>query len=67
MAKIRESISEATTPALSAVELESYIPVPAAAKIKGLSPDTYKRVYGHTIRKLSPRRVGVKLRDALGK
>lgn len=68
MAKFQESTSEASSlDELSAVELESYITVPAAAKIKGISPDTFKRHYGPLIHKLSPRRNGVKLRAALGK
>ncbi len=67
MSKIQESTSGAPTLALSDVELESYITVPVAAKIKGVSPDTFKRHYRHLIHKLSPRRNGVKLRAALGK
>ena len=36
-----------------------------AAQIQGVSPDTFKRRYRHPIRRLSPRRNGVKLRDLL--
>jgi hypothetical protein len=39
--------------------------VPEAARIKGISPDTFKRHYSHLIRKPSPRRCTVKLRDLL--
>jgi hypothetical protein len=49
----------------SALELETIISVPKAAKIRGVSHDTFKRHYGDLIRKLSPRRQGVKLRDIL--
>jgi hypothetical protein len=50
---------------LSELELESQISVDAAAKIKGISRDTYERHFGHTIRHPSPRRRTVKLRDVL--
>jgi hypothetical protein len=52
-------------PELTALELESNVSVPRAASIKGVSEDTFKRHYRHLIRKLSPRRDGVKLRDLL--
>jgi hypothetical protein len=54
-----------TTPSLSALELEKHVSVPEAAKLKGISPDTFKRHYGHLIRKTSPRRNTVKMRDLL--
>jgi hypothetical protein len=54
-----------TLPKLSALELERQISVSEAAKIKGISPDTFKRHYTHLIRKSSPRRATVKLRDLL--
>jgi hypothetical protein len=47
------------------IELEKHVSVPEAAKIKGISPDTFKRHYSHLIRKPSPRRCTVKLRDLL--
>jgi hypothetical protein len=49
----------------SALELERRISVPEAAKLKGVSPDTFKRHYGHLIDKTSPRRNTVKLRKLL--
>jgi hypothetical protein len=52
-------------PKLTALELETYVSVPKAAHVRGISEDTFKRHYGHLIRKLSPRRDGVKLRDLL--
>jgi hypothetical protein len=52
-------------PVLTALELETCVSVPRAASIKGVSEDTFKRHYRHLIRKLSPRRDGVKLRDLL--
>jgi hypothetical protein len=35
------------------------------AELTGLSTDTLRRRYTHLIRRLSPRRVGMKLRDVL--
>jgi hypothetical protein len=52
-------------PELSALELESYKPVPEAARIKCVSEATFRRHYGHIIEKISPRRDGVKLRKLL--
>jgi hypothetical protein len=46
-------------------ERRRIIPVPQAAKIWGISTDTFKRHYPHLIRKLSPRRNGVRLGDVL--
>jgi len=51
--------------ALSALELERHVSVPEAAKLKNISADTFKRRYAHLIRKVSPRRNAVKLRDLL--
>ena len=56
---------ETRLPELTALELESIVPVSKAAQIQGVSPDTFKRRYRHPIRRLSPRRNGVKLRDLL--
>jgi hypothetical protein len=57
----------AGAPVLSEIDLERHISVPEAAELKGISPDTFKRHYGHLIHKVSPRRKTVKLRDALEK
>jgi hypothetical protein len=46
-------------------ERRRIIPVQQAAEIRGISTDTFKRHYGHLIRKLSPRRNGVMLGDVL--
>jgi hypothetical protein len=50
---------------LTALELESNISTKKAAKVKGISKDTFKRHYGHLIKKVSPRREVVKLRDVI--
>jgi hypothetical protein len=52
-------------PKLTALDLERHVSVPEAAKLKGISPDTFKRHFGHLIRRPSPRRSTVKLRDLL--
>ena len=65
MTSIRPEVTGHKLPELSALELEKNISVPEAAGIKGISPDTFKRHYSHLIRKQSPRRYTVKLRDLL--
>jgi hypothetical protein len=52
-------------PSLSALELERHISVREAAALKGVSEDTFLRHYKHLVRKVSPRRSTVKLRDLL--
>ena len=47
------------------LELERMLTLPEVSELTGLSPDSIKRHYGHLIRRMSPRRVAVKLRDAL--
>jgi hypothetical protein len=45
--------------------LDRIIPLQEAQKLSGLSPDSWKRNHPEKIIKLSPRRVGIRLRDAL--
>jgi hypothetical protein len=52
-------------PGLSAFELERIITLVEAAQLTGLSEDSLRRHYAHLIRRLSPRRVGMKFRDAI--
>lgn len=47
------------------LELESIKPMSVAGKITSLSPDTLRREYSEYVVQLSPRRTGMKLRDAL--
>jgi hypothetical protein len=61
----RQMSNTVSPTALSSIELERHISVPEAAKFKGISPDTFKRHYRHLIRKVSPRRNVVKVRDLL--
>jgi hypothetical protein len=58
-------MSTISNSALSALELEKHVSVPEAARIMGVSPDTFKRHFKHLIRKPTPRRCTVKLRDLL--
>jgi hypothetical protein len=46
-------------------EMLRVIPVAQAAEVAGISADTLRRNHPEIIIKLSPRRVGVRLRDAL--
>ena len=50
---------------LTAFELERHISIAQAAAQKGISPDTFRRHYGHPIRQASPRRQTVKVRELL--
>jgi hypothetical protein len=59
------SIGIKDLPRLSALDLEKHVSVPAAAELKNISVYTFKRHYQHLIRKVSPRRDAVKLRDLL--
>jgi hypothetical protein len=64
----RRSVSSSAAmklPELTALDLERHVSVREAAAFKGISEDTFKRHYGHLIRKQSPRRNTVKLRDLL--
>ena len=53
------------------IELEAMLPLesskgePSVKQITGLSGDTIQRRYGEYVKKLSPRRVGMKLKHAL--
>jgi hypothetical protein len=59
------TVATPTLSVLSALELERHISVPEAARLKNISPDTFKRRYARLIRRVSPRRNAVKLRDLL--
>jgi hypothetical protein len=47
------------------LELQRVIPLRQAGEVAGISADTIRRNYPEIIVQLSPRRVGVRLRDAL--
>src|SRR5262245_24272086 len=48
------------------LSLEAIITLPEVSAITGLSVDSLKRHHAHLIRRLSPRRIGMKLKDAIG-
>ncbi len=50
---------------LSALELLRVITLAEASRLSGLSLDTLKRTYPNKIIRLSERRVGMRLKDAL--
>ena len=52
-------------PMPTAVELQRIAPLPEAAHLSGLSEDTLRRRHPDKIIKLSPRRVGMRVGDAL--
>jgi hypothetical protein len=47
------------------LELEKICSLREAYEISGLSPDAWRANYPHLIRRLSPRRLGIRLRDVL--
>jgi hypothetical protein len=59
------NVSAEVFPKLTALDLKRHVSVPEAARLKGISQDTFRRHYPHLIRKQSPRRCAVKLRDLL--
>jgi hypothetical protein len=50
---------------LRGLQLERMITLAEASQLTGLSVDSLRRHYAHLIRHLSPRRLGMKLRDVL--
>jgi hypothetical protein len=46
-------------------QLDQIIPLKEAAKLSGLSPGSWRRNFPTKIIRLGPRRIGVRLRDAL--
>jgi hypothetical protein len=51
--------------ALSPVELARIVPISEAVRLSGISEDGWRRHHRGKLVRLSPRRVGVRLRDAL--
>jgi len=50
---------------LPRLELDRIISLQAAKKLSSLSPDSWKRNHPDKVVELSPRRYGIRLRDAL--
>jgi hypothetical protein len=49
----------------SELQLEAVLSLREASQVTGLSVDSLKRHYSSVIRRLSPRRLGIKLKDVL--
>jgi hypothetical protein len=47
------------------LELERLITIEKASEIVGISDDSFRRHYSHLIRRITPRRIGVRVRDLL--
>jgi hypothetical protein len=54
-----------TSAQLSALELNRIVPLAEAARLSSLSEDTIKREFPNWLVRLSPRRLGVRVADAL--
>jgi hypothetical protein len=52
-------------PPFSAIERARFVSLAEAAHILGISEDGIRRHHSHLIRRLSPRRVGIRLGDLL--
>jgi hypothetical protein len=52
-------------PELTAIELARIAPLDEAARLSSLSEDTIKREHSDKLVRLSPRRLGMRVRDAL--
>jgi hypothetical protein len=65
----RASVGEApfrpTAELLSALEAERIIPLHEVARLNGTSVDTIKRHHGDKIVRMSDKRIGMRLKDAL--
>ncbi len=47
------------------IEMERIAPLKEAARLKGISVDTLRRKYSHKFIRVSARRLGMRVRDAL--
>jgi hypothetical protein len=47
------------------LKIECRVPVPEAARMKGISVDTFKRHYSHLIERASPGRQVVKIKNVI--
>jgi len=63
MSTIRSEVTGRKLPELSAFDLEKHVSVSEAAEYLNLSEDSFRRHYSHLIKKVSPRRDAVKIRD----
>jgi hypothetical protein len=54
-----------SSPPFSSIELARIVSLAEAARILGISTDGIRKHHSHLIRRMSPRRVGMRLRDVL--
>jgi hypothetical protein len=47
------------------VEMKRIVPLAEGARLRGVSIDTFRRTMRHKFIKLSPRRLGIRIADAL--
>jgi hypothetical protein len=65
LASVGETSFRTTSELLSGLEGMRIVSLPEAARLNDLSVDTIRRRFPHLILKLSDKRVGMRLRDAL--
>jgi hypothetical protein len=65
LASVGETPFRTTSELLSGLEGMRIVSLPEAARLNDLSVDTIRRRFPHLILKLSDKRVGMRLRDAL--
>jgi hypothetical protein len=59
------SAASSRAAAFSPLELVKLIPVRRAAELNDMHEDSFRKNFPHLVRKISPRKAGVTLRDAL--
>jgi hypothetical protein len=47
------------------IEMERIVPLAEAARLRGVSVDTLRRRFSHQFIRVSPRRLGMRVRDAI--
>jgi hypothetical protein len=65
LGKHRPAATEDPSGSPTEFQLDRMLTLDEVAKFRGLSKDGIRRHYAHLIRRLSPRRVGMSMRDAL--
>jgi hypothetical protein len=57
--------TDSTATEFSAIELVRVVSLTEAARLLNISTDGLRRHHAHLIRRMSPRRIGMRLRDVL--
>jgi hypothetical protein len=60
-----KAMSGTDNPEKLAVEMKRIVPIAEGARLRGVSTDTFRRTMRHKFIKLSPRRLGIRVEDAL--